>query len=332
MESKSNYKVEDIDKYLTNKMSDKDMHNLERQAMYDPFLSDALDGLNTLETTSRNHHISQINEALRQRTRPKKRILPLRTRRLVASFILLITCSTLFILYRFDQPDDQLTKSTPEMSTEDSYRDLTKNNTDSMASVSSVKPQDQVLETNSVVENLNQSIEQKKEISQKKLPTNDHETLAYAEEQDFGQTPRKKVLSGVQFELPKIDSMNTLVLAEPAPITEMVSVGSAMKDKVPDVVKRKAKNVNTDDAFDFFVKQHLIYPDLAQKNSVRGVVKVRFVIRKNGKITNIKIMKKLGFGCDQESIRLVKKYPHWKKQMLDSTSRKMTKLVDISFP
>lgn len=59
------------------------------------------------------------------------------------------------------------------------------------------------------------------------------------------------------------------------------------------------------------IKQHLRYPAKARRMGVEGKVYVRFVINKDGTISDIKILKGLGAGCDQEAIRVIKLLPKW---------------------
>ncbi|WP_316795396.1 energy transducer TonB [Pedobacter agri] len=60
-----------------------------------------------------------------------------------------------------------------------------------------------------------------------------------------------------------------------------------------------------------FISNNLHYPYEAQENEVSGTVYAKFVITKDGSIANIEIERKLGFGCDQEVIRILKRMPKW---------------------
>lgn len=60
-----------------------------------------------------------------------------------------------------------------------------------------------------------------------------------------------------------------------------------------------------------FLSKNIIYPKLAKENNFEGRVIVRFVVEKDGTISNTDILRKLGFGCDEEVIRLVKTMPKW---------------------
>lgn len=54
-----------------------------------------------------------------------------------------------------------------------------------------------------------------------------------------------------------------------------------------------------------FIKENLVYPDVALKNKVEGVVFIKYTINFKGKVINTKVITGLGHGCDEEAERLV---------------------------
>ncbi|MCP4550924.1 MAG: M56 family metallopeptidase [Bacteroidetes bacterium] len=54
-----------------------------------------------------------------------------------------------------------------------------------------------------------------------------------------------------------------------------------------------------------FVKEKIKYPKLARKAGINGVVVITFMVEKDGSLTDIKIRKSLGNGCDEEALRVV---------------------------
>ena len=60
-----------------------------------------------------------------------------------------------------------------------------------------------------------------------------------------------------------------------------------------------------------FFAQNLIYPEIAKRAEVEGRVILSFVVDKNGNITNIKVLKGIGAGCDEEATRVLKIMPNW---------------------
>ena len=60
-----------------------------------------------------------------------------------------------------------------------------------------------------------------------------------------------------------------------------------------------------------FMTDHVKYPDSAINNNVQGTVYASFVVETDGSLTNIEIIKGIGYGCDEEVIRLIKVMPKW---------------------
>jgi len=61
-----------------------------------------------------------------------------------------------------------------------------------------------------------------------------------------------------------------------------------------------------------FLRDNIKYPAIARENGIAGQVVVRFVVTKDGTVTNAQIVKGLGGGLNDEALRVVKKMPKWK--------------------
>lgn len=60
-----------------------------------------------------------------------------------------------------------------------------------------------------------------------------------------------------------------------------------------------------------FIYSNIKYPAIARENGVEGTVYVKFVVEKDGKITNAEIVRDIGAGCGQEALRVVGLMPEW---------------------
>ncbi|ARS39101.1 hypothetical protein CA265_05185 [Sphingobacteriaceae bacterium GW460-11-11-14-LB5] len=65
-------------------------------------------------------------------------------------------------------------------------------------------------------------------------------------------------------------------------------------------------------AWSKYMERNLRYPYQAQEENVQGKVFVSFVVEKDGSVTDVKVLRGLGFGCDEEAIKVIKKSPLWK--------------------
>ena len=61
-----------------------------------------------------------------------------------------------------------------------------------------------------------------------------------------------------------------------------------------------------------FLGQNFKYPEVARQAGLQGKLMVEFVVRKTGKITDVKIIKGVvGGGCEEEVIRVFSIMPNW---------------------
>jgi TonB family protein len=83
------------------------------------------------------------------------------------------------------------------------------------------------------------------------------------------------------------------------------------------------------DSLNNFIEKNLIYPKDAKENEVAGKVILRFIVEKDGTISQPQILgNHLGWGCDEEAIRLLKSFPKWKP----GTQNGKTVRVEFTLP
>lgn len=69
---------------------------------------------------------------------------------------------------------------------------------------------------------------------------------------------------------------------------------------------------DNEEALNRFITKNLRYPQQAMESKIEGYVFVSFVVEKNGKISNIRVLKDIGGGCGDEAVRIIKAMPRWK--------------------
>lgn len=60
-----------------------------------------------------------------------------------------------------------------------------------------------------------------------------------------------------------------------------------------------------------FLSTQFKYPDSAKNNRITGKVYLMFTIDTTGKVIDVKVIKGLGYGCDKEAVRIIKRMPNW---------------------
>ena len=80
-----------------------------------------------------------------------------------------------------------------------------------------------------------------------------------------------------------------------------------------------------------YVAENIKYPAFAKKMDVSGIVFVRFVVEKDGDITDVQVIKGIGAGCDEEAIRVVDSAPNWKPGKQRGKAVRVSMTVPIRF-
>ena len=60
-----------------------------------------------------------------------------------------------------------------------------------------------------------------------------------------------------------------------------------------------------------FLKDNLIYPSKAKDAGIEGKVFVEFYIEKDGTVCDAKVLRGIGYGCDEEALRVIGLMPKW---------------------
>ncbi|KAA5536642.1 energy transducer TonB [Taibaiella lutea] len=80
-----------------------------------------------------------------------------------------------------------------------------------------------------------------------------------------------------------------------------------------------------------YLALNLRYPNAALENKVEGYVILCFKINVEGKVEDIKVLKGLGSGCDEEAIRVARKMPHWEPAHKDGKAIEVVYYLPIDF-
>jgi TonB family protein len=60
-----------------------------------------------------------------------------------------------------------------------------------------------------------------------------------------------------------------------------------------------------------YVAKSIHYPATAKTKKIQGRVYVQFIIERDGSVSRAKIVRGIGGGCDQESLRVIRAMPKW---------------------
>ena len=103
-------------------------------------------------------------------------------------------------------------------------------------------------------------------------------------------------------------------------------------DEVFDKVDETPEFPGGMEAWANFMKDNLKYPKLAKDEGIEGTVYIRFIVNKDGSISDAEILRGIGGGCDEEALRVINSFPNWKPGKKDGkvVKTRMTSPINYS--
>jgi periplasmic protein TonB len=95
-------------------------------------------------------------------------------------------------------------------------------------------------------------------------------------------------------------------------VTDSVAEPIEETDETIDYAEESAVPVDGISAFYKYVGEKIKYPAQARRMGIEGRVFVSFVIGKDGSVSEVKAVKGIGAGCDEEAVRIIQNAPAWK--------------------
>lgn len=85
------------------------------------------------------------------------------------------------------------------------------------------------------------------------------------------------------------------------------------------------------ESFITYFQENLKYPELAKDKGIEGLVAVSFVVREDGSLSDVAILRGIGGGCDEEAYRLVTESGTWTPGKLDGKAVPVQMRLPIKF-
>ena len=105
----------------------------------------------------------------------------------------------------------------------------------------------------------------------------------------------------------------------------------AANDKVLEKAEVMPQFPGGDQAMMKFVSENVQYPEEAKEKEISGRVFVGFNVEKDGSIGEVKLLREIGGGCDEEAVRVVKGMPKWKPGKQDGKPVRVHFILPLTF-
>lgn len=110
------------------------------------------------------------------------------------------------------------------------------------------------------------------------------------------------------------------------------SPASTGNELVPaDLLEKYPEFPGGERAFAKYLSRNLKYPYSAAESNITGRVWVSFIIERNGTLSNIKVVRGIGGGCDEEAVRVLKKAPAWSPGVQNGRPVRVAYTIPIHF-
>lgn len=80
-----------------------------------------------------------------------------------------------------------------------------------------------------------------------------------------------------------------------------------------------------------YLSENVHYPEKARRKGIEGRVKVNFVVNEDGSIDDVEVIQRVGGGCDEEAVRVIKDMTAWKPGIIDDKKVKVRYTQPIRF-
>ncbi len=102
-------------------------------------------------------------------------------------------------------------------------------------------------------------------------------------------------------------------------------------DEIFDIVEDQPGPPGGMAAFYKYVGKEMKYPNQARRMGIEGRVFVQFVVDKTGQITDVRAIKGIGAGCDEEAVRVLQNAPKWTPGKQRGRPVKVRMILPITF-
>ena len=148
-----------------------------------------------------------------------------------------------------------------------------------------------------------------------------------------GQVVRQRVVVPVSFVMSPGSTVVARAGKEQPITTPAADIAASAHPDRPAVVPpdRPTQPVGGNQAFFDWIEKNQQYPLQARQRKIQGKVIMEFVVQADGRLTDARVVKRLGSGLDDEALRLIKAAPTWEPAMFRGKPIKQKMVLPVLF-
>lgn len=319
----------DLKRYAAGKLTPAQQHEIEKKLLKHPLENEALDGYEALQTdgVAVENALNSLRNRLHERVEAKedRKIVPLWRYSAVAASIAVLLVSG-YILWQANQRAETLAvESAPAGAAAPIVEDK-----------AIVLPEAALKKADSVAIAYEPKFGGKSSVNVQANKKAVQPSVSADEDAAFSEAPTPPPVAEVELKALPEKSEQVVEQKElaqpttvPAPPASAPAMSKVMAVKPKPTEDKKAKEVVREELgvagltlkmsslakhpndFEEYLLQNLRMPAQAIENKISGEVVLEFTVNPDGSLSNFKVIKSLGYGCDEEAIRLLKASPKW---------------------
>ncbi|MDB5025571.1 MAG: energy transducer TonB [Mucilaginibacter sp.] len=129
----------------------------------------------------------------------------------------------------------------------------------------------------------------------------------------------------------KGDPNAEIKIDEPVGNSDVKQVTEEDPNKIFTAVEKEPNFPGGEAAFANYLGKNIHYPAIAKENNVQGKVFLSFVVERDGSLTDIRVVRGIGSGCDDEAVRVLKASPKWRPGIQNGRPVRVAYTIPISF-
>ena len=128
-----------------------------------------------------------------------------------------------------------------------------------------------------------------------------------------------------------VELVESSSVEEVAYVEDVVEVEEEVVEEIFTVVEEQSEPIGGNAAFQKYLAENIEFPSKASRLGISGRVFVKFVVEKDGSLTDIQVVKGIGAGCNEEAIRVISKAPKWKPGKQRGKAVRTYRIIPINF-
>ena len=112
---------------------------------------------------------------------------------------------------------------------------------------------------------------------------------------------------------------------------QLFDIAISTEDTVYQIVEEMPQFPGGEKALIEYIFKNLTYPQEARDKGIDGRVFIGMVIDKDGRVSNVKVLRGIGGGCDEEAVRVISSMPKWKPGKMKGEPVPVSYQIPINF-